>query len=133
MAWSYSGDPSSSPLDAVRFEIGDTDESDALLQNEEIMYVLDEEMDSVLRAALRCCENIIARFSREVNKKIGPTSINASEAVQHYQQLADNIRRRLQIKAMIYCGSLSLSEEEKDTRNKDLKKPIFKRNIMSHQ
>jgi hypothetical protein len=33
MTWSYSGDPSSSSTDAVRFLVGDTDTNDQLISN----------------------------------------------------------------------------------------------------
>ena len=39
MAWTYSGDPSSSARDAIRFLVGDTDTNDQLVTNEEIAWV----------------------------------------------------------------------------------------------
>ena len=38
--WTYSGDPTDSDRDAVRFEVGDTDENDRLLSDGEVTYCL---------------------------------------------------------------------------------------------
>ena len=40
MTFSYSGNPSSSSLDLVRFLLQDTDSTDVLLSNEEINYLI---------------------------------------------------------------------------------------------
>lgn len=41
MSFTYSGNPETSTLDAVRFMIGDTNPCDPLLQDEEINYLIE--------------------------------------------------------------------------------------------
>lgn len=94
MAWSYSGDPSTSPKDEVRFLIGDTSEDDPLLQDEEIAYLLDQCGGSALAAAVAACEGIVAKLSREADLRSGATSISASQRHAHYAALLTDLRRR---------------------------------------
>jgi len=93
MAWTYSGNPASSSLDAVRFEIGDTDQSDQLLQNEEIEYCLDQE-SNFFGAAARSCEVIARKFARLADSAMGKTKIQASQKSQAYAKMAVALRRR---------------------------------------
>ncbi len=95
MTWTYSGNPASSLLDAVRYEIGDTKEPDPLLSNEEIQYELARSANDVLRAAAKCCETIAAQFARQANSTIGKTSIQAEAKFEHYTQKAKELRRRI--------------------------------------
>lgn len=94
MAWSYSGDPSTSPKDEVRFLIGDTSEDDPLLQDGEIAYLLDQCGGSALAAAVAACEGIVAKLSREADMSSGATSISASQRRAHYEGLLAQLQRR---------------------------------------
>ncbi|MFZ0011272.1 MAG: hypothetical protein WAL97_05135 [Halobacteriota archaeon] len=61
MTWTYSGDPKKSRLDNVRLLMGDTNENDQLLSNEEIQIFL-EKTDSDLFAAANACEALVAKL-----------------------------------------------------------------------
>jgi len=93
MAFTYSGDPSNNLLDRIRLEIGDTDSSDPLLQDEEIQYVINEEK-GFFNIAARCCEIISRNFAREADKTLGPLSIQASQKSQAYKELAAQLRKK---------------------------------------
>mgnify|MGYP003118570883 CR=1 FL=1 len=73
MTWTYSGDPDSTALDAIRFLIGDTDTNDQLLSNEEISWVNSEASGSstattaLYDAAMRCCLTIASKLAREAD------------------------------------------------------------------
>ena len=62
MTWSYSGDPSASSLDEVRFLVGDTDSTEQLVQNEEIAYAINAEITIGL-AAVRVLRALAASGS----------------------------------------------------------------------
>jgi|SRR5690606_24112387 len=94
MVWSYSGNPSTSEKDEVRFLLGDTSQDDPLLQDEEIEYLLDQHDGSALTAAVEGCERIIAKLSREADMSSGATSISASQRRKHYADLLTQLRRR---------------------------------------
>ena len=77
MTWSYSGDPSDSALDEIRFLIGDTDTNDQLLSNEEITYLYTAYGDAYA-AAVACVVSLISKASRsaEESKTVGDLSLS---------------------------------------------------------
>ena len=91
--WSYSGDPSSSYKDAVRLLIGDTDESDQLLTDEEINYLISVGGSAEYGAVL-AAESISAKLSRLADVKVGELSKSASQQAQAYRRLAEDLRKR---------------------------------------
>lgn len=103
--WTYSGDPASSPLDATRYLVGDTLETDQLLQDEEIQYELTQS-SNVLLAAARCCEAIASKFARLADSSIGQTSIKASQKYLQYSTRAAQLRRRATVKSTPFSGSM---------------------------
>lgn len=93
MTFSYSGDPSTSSTDAVRFEIGDTNEKTQLVQDEEINYALSKE-GTVLKAAARVCEGLAARFAREESVRMSTFTSMRSQLSTHYHERAQTLRAR---------------------------------------
>lgn len=92
--WSYSGDPLNSTLDQVRFTIGDTDTEYPLLQDEEIEFLLSECSNNVLKASIRCCEAILAKWAKEVTYKTETESVNLSDRMQSMQALLQALELR---------------------------------------
>lgn len=93
MSWSYSGDPTTSPLDQVRFLIGDTDENAPLLLDAEISFAITEEATPNAAAAY-CCETLARKFAKEVDKTIGPLRVSLSQKSKAYQDLAIAFRKK---------------------------------------
>ncbi len=107
MAWNYSGDPSKSDRDAVRFLIGDTDRDDPQLQDEEITWLISQ-TQSQYEAAIAACDAIIAHYAREVSRTVGSLSVQAQTRQAHYRDLRADLRERmasLQPVADIYFGN----------------------------
>ena len=99
MTWSYSGDPSTSTRNYVRFLISDTDSTNQLFSDEELNYVISEWNSNAYSAARECAEILIARFSREADsssKSVGDISVSESfsSKIQHYKELANSIMMR---------------------------------------
>lgn len=99
MTFTYSGDPSTSTRNYVRFLISDTDSTDALFSDEELNYVINEWGSDAYKAARECAEILIARFAREADstsKSVGDISVSESysQKIQHYKELAENLLRR---------------------------------------
>ena len=88
MTWSYSGDPSDSALDEIRFLIGDTDTNDQLLSNEEITYLYDAYGDAYA-AAISCVVSLISKASRgvEESKSVGDLSLSRKYGARVQQWL----------------------------------------------
>jgi hypothetical protein len=129
MAWSYGGDLSVSELDAVRFEITDTNTNDQLLQNEEIQFALDQE-SSVLGAAARCCEVIARKLARVPDRKIGGTTISNASSVKVFMDLAKDLRKRsTMMNGVPYAGGIYKEDTEAYENNPALNKPYFDRKM----
>lgn len=92
----YSGDPASSLLDAVRFYSQDTDSSFWILTDEEMQYLIDETVrttnDNPIWIASRVCIAIAAKFTREVNVSADAVSVNVGDLQRKYLTLAQMLR-----------------------------------------
>lgn len=97
MTFTYSGNPDTSDQDAVRFEIQDTDQSQPLISDEEIAYMLVRE-GSVLRAAAGCCEVIARNFARRADLTLtsGTDTVKRTYTTMasNYLAMAEKLRQR---------------------------------------
>lgn len=136
MTWSYSGDPSLSSKDKVRFLIGDTIPADELLQDEEINAVLIDQPNTTLAAAI-AAEAIAARFSREANTEVGKTRIWKEQKADSYLALAISLRKQRKtessFKAIPYAGGIRESDKKIDERDTNRERPFFERGLFQHQ
>lgn len=128
MTFTYSGNPSSSTLNLVRFLLQDTDSTDALLSDEEINYLINTWTDG--HEASRVGAEIIAskftRLADSTSKSVADLSISKSfsNKAGQYRELALSIaqqRARLFPSAPIAnLNSLKGTEERSfDERNSD--------------
>jgi hypothetical protein len=122
-------DPSSSPSDAVRFLVGDTDSEDFGLQDQEIAFALSQVNDDVYLAAAICARALAGKFSREVDTEFESVSSDYSQLAENYYKLA----RRLEQQAKKYgaglgiaAGGLTYSDIEANDENPDRVKPKFR-------
>ena len=94
MTWTYSGNPSSSDRDAVRFLVGDTTSTDPLISDEEIAYLLVLYTEPP-NAAVGAARAIAAKFSRESDqaRTVGDLSLSESlsQKSTQYHHLADHL------------------------------------------
>ena len=131
----YTGDPSSSANDRVRFEVGDTDCTNAQLSDEEIKVLVDEG-GSTLVAAAKAADTLAAKYAGRVDESIGGTSKSWSQRFEHYRALADRLRRRAgqaasPVAAVApYAGGLSDDEKSEDRIDTDLIPPVFAKDIL---
>lgn len=95
MAWTYSGNPSSSPRDHVRFLIGDTVEQAPLMTDEEIDFLLSNN-PAPAHAAVGAVNSMIASVTREVDYTIGPESVKASQRLTNLLALKKLLQSSIQ-------------------------------------
>lgn len=78
MTWTYSGNPASSSLDAVRFLCGDTDTNNQLIPNEGINFLLSEWNSDTYLAAAFACDAIAGTFAAQADssRTVGDLSIS---------------------------------------------------------
>lgn len=128
MSWSYSGDPSSSDLDAVRFLVQDTDTTDQLVQDEEITWALTQG-GGIYSAAALVAGTIAAQFARAADKEtVGKVSVSYTKRAEYYFKLEDDLKKKAatQDLPLPYAGGISVSDMETVVSNEDRVKPNFR-------
>jgi len=99
MTFTYSGDPSTSTRNYVRFLLNDVTSTDALFSDEEITYVITEWSGDAYEAARELAEILIARFARladSTSKSVGDISVSESygSKITHYKEMAQSKAQR---------------------------------------
>ena len=95
MAFTYSGDPSTSRRDAVRFLLGDTVDADAVFADAELDFLL-AEWGNPYGAAIAAADAAAARYSRQaqsLKRTVGDLSIDEtySDRAAHFQSLRSQL------------------------------------------
>jgi hypothetical protein len=94
-AWSYSGNPSLSTRDAVRYHLGDTDPSDPLMSDGELDYLITDWSlisTSPRLIAADAAENLANRYAREVTVSADAVTAQLQELIGNYRALAVSLR-----------------------------------------
>jgi hypothetical protein len=98
VTWSYSGNPSASPLDAVRFLSTDTDESHQRVSDEEIAFLLTQNNGDAYLAAADVAEQLagVASGKAVTRKEVGDLKLEYAyaAAATNYTSLAARLRAR---------------------------------------
>jgi hypothetical protein len=93
----YDGDPSASPIDAVRFWAQDTGDP-PLLSDDEIDYLitfLDDPEVSPITVAAFVCDRIAAKYVGQVSISADGVSYSGDQLMQRYTTLAAELRKTL--------------------------------------
>lgn len=91
MTFSYSGDPSDSDLDELRFRLGDT-VSPGLLWDEEITYLLGQAAGDLDAAMILSVNAILVRLSlRPEREQVGDTEVTWGDLRKRYVLLAEDL------------------------------------------
>lgn len=101
MSWSYSGDPSNSPLDKCRFIIGDTRPTEPLMQDQEIQYLIDSYKDEDV-LLYQLFSQAATIFARDVKRKLGPMTEDPTERLNYFKEQAAYYKGRMS------CSGLSV-------------------------
>lgn len=95
MSFSYSGDPSASRLDAVRFLCRDIDVATYIVEDEEITWTLTQE-DGVYSAAAAIADSIALKYSAQGDVKFGPSEV--SNRAAGFRDMAKDLRMRAMLR-----------------------------------
>lgn len=129
MSWSYSGDPSSSPLDELRFLIGDTDASCPILTDEELNYIITASNGNMSAAYSACLQNIVTKYARLKDETVGDVSFKYSQIYDHYYKLLKDDETSGDIGSLgaggIYAGGISVADKMVRDQDTDRVKPKF--------
>lgn len=134
MAWSYdernlnTTDPLGR-LNAVRFLIGDTNEIDPQVQDEEVAFALGQANNNTYYAGAFLCRTIAAKYSRNVDVDIsGAISEKSSQLQSHYLELAEALEYQAQktgAQIGVVAGGIRKSRVDVVRSNTDRVKPAF--------
>lgn len=129
MSWSYSGDPNSSPLDNLRFSVGDTESTLPILSNEELTFVLNSNSGNIAQATLSTIYVILAKYARLKDETVGGLQAKYAQIYDHYHKM---LQDRLSLNAAIavdansfYCGGISVSDKDSNAQNTSVVQPKF--------
>ena len=126
MSWTYSGNPSGSSLDAVRFLVGDTVSTAPRISDEEILFNIST-ASSIFLAAAYSADGIAARSASSVDKSVGDLSLSYSQQASAFRDLATALRRRATLSIVtIYVGGISASDKALNDGDGDTVQPGIK-------
>lgn len=109
----YSGDPSTSDLDAVRFMLGDTSEDNFVLTDPEVQYLIDTET-SLYGAASEGARAMAASYGSKADKSVGDLSIRYSDRRDHFLALADKYSDKANTSGSALTGITGGRGQERD-------------------
>src|SRR5215475_1807437 len=119
MTWTYTI-PWASDTDRIRSLIGDTDQTVAMLQNEEIQGYQAQSTNLFLVAA-QCAYAIAAKYAHRVSQSVAASSIGADEIYRAYMDLGDQLSQQggagsgsgaaVLATVGVYAGGISVSDK----------------------
>lgn len=90
MAASYSGDPSASDLDRLRFLLGDTDVEFPILQDAEYQYIINENPTDQHTQEAKAFRAAATHYAaKNVKRSLGPQSEDPRERAAYFASIAD--------------------------------------------
>lgn len=90
MTWTYSGDPTTSDLDEVRFLSGDIEEAYSFVSDEEVAYAL-MRSGTPRAAAVKVCRAILRKLAMQADYTIGPETVKASQRLEHFKLILKDL------------------------------------------
>ena len=100
MTWSYSGDPSESEIDALRFQLSDTDASNPIFTDEELQFLLDEYGESPDVLTYQVFSIAASKFARQIKRSLGPQSEDPTSRMNYFRAKAAEAKKRLATKGL---------------------------------
>jgi hypothetical protein len=130
--WTYSGDPSDSDRDAVRFLTGLTDTTDQRINDEEIDWLLTQNNNNVYLAAAATAASVSATYTDQVDKTVGDLSLKYSQRADKYAALSKALAKEAASQSghptlsslLVYAGGTSVSDKETRSSDTDYPAPI---------
>lgn len=100
MSFTYSGNPSSSPLDKYRFILGDTNPEEPILTDAEINYIVDEANGNENQILYKLFSRAAVLFARDIKRSLGPQHEDPTNRAKFFQAKADEYKALLASKGM---------------------------------
>ena len=135
MTWTYSGDPTFSKKDEVRFLLGDTNSDSQRVSDEEIEYTLTSAGNNAYSAAARCARSLAALYATKVDKAVGDLNISWSQLAQNFASLAAQLEGQVARRSSprLYAGGISVSDKDSEDLRTDRVEPRFKSDMFTNR
>lgn len=129
--WTYTGNPLTSPIDAVHYHLGDVEPSTPLASDEECTYALRMEGGNVYLAAAAIAETkALAFLRRPAMEKRGDHTISWAQQAEAFQMLATTLRRQASIRTTtVYAGGISQAEKDAARQATDTVHPFARTDL----
>ena len=129
----YSGDPSSSNLNRIRFMLGDT--SGGIATSPSTEFLTDAEINGALSlqsnvflAAADCAEAIAAKKAMiTLDHSVLSTSVSLGPSQDAWLALAERFRRQATLRCTILVGGSTVAQKDDLNEDTSLVQPAFKR------
>lgn len=124
----YTNDPLNNPIDALRLQVGDTDNEELWLTDNDYSYYIQAYPDKIRRQALAASQAILFKLSRRTRERAGQIEVYGSDAYRNY---ADALIRLVKdpaftnVNPLSYFGGIILEDVVANDRNIDLNQPTF--------
>jgi hypothetical protein len=118
----YGGAPSTDAADAVRVLVGDTDASNALLDDDTYTLILATEPWLYPQAAL-AASMLAGKYAQEMRKRVGSLWRFAEQQYDHYRNLAQYLRQESARRSHGAPFAGGISEADIDERKDDTDRP----------
>lgn len=128
----YTGDPSSSLKDQVRFILGDTDSCAELMTDGEITYLLATYSNKPICSAYHGARYLAMKYAKSADESVGSVRVSYSQVSVRYEEMALKLKQQCYEEngnANPYCGGISKSDKENVKANTDREQPAFAKDM----
>lgn len=132
ITFSYSGNPKDSKLMEVRFILGDTNEDEFFLTDEEILFLLDEANENVMKASAKGAKSIYSTFAKGVDYRLGDFSENLSQRAGAYKELYKELEWKANMFVAPFAGGISKAQKKVQEKDSDRVEPSFKKGLFDY-
>lgn len=95
MSWTYSGNPANNQIDECRFLLGDTNESEPIMQDEEIQYIIDMYEGNKNQILYQLFSRAATIFARDIKRSLGPQSEDPTERLKYFKEKAEEYKSKI--------------------------------------
>lgn len=95
MSFSYSGDPTTSPIDECRFLVGDTNNDSAIFQDEEINYIIEQSGTNVNLLRYKLFTQAATIYARSIKRSLGPQSEDPTDRLKFFNEQAKEYKAKV--------------------------------------
>ena len=98
--WSYSGNPADSLLNELRFIIGDTNEAEPIMQDEELEYLIAEYGANRNVLMYQVFTRTATIFARDIKRTLGPQSEDPTERLKFFRDQAATYKAKVSVSGL---------------------------------